>query len=48
MASDASFYKPYPGSLGGTLQAGNASTLALPFRHTTATKKSTRSRARSR
>jgi predicted acyl esterase len=35
MAGDAGFFKPYPGSLGGTLQAGNASTLTLPVRHAT-------------
>jgi hypothetical protein len=33
MDGDAGFYKPYPGSLGGTLQAGDASTLTLPLRH---------------
>ncbi|MDX6667164.1 MAG: type transport system ATP-binding protein [Solirubrobacteraceae bacterium] len=33
MDGDAGFYKPYPGSLGGTLQAGDVSTLTLPLRH---------------
>jgi predicted acyl esterase len=33
MDGDAGFYKPYPGSLGGTLQAGDASTITLPLRH---------------
>jgi X-Pro dipeptidyl-peptidase-like protein len=31
-AGDASFYKSYPGSAGGSLEAGNRSTLALPLR----------------
>ena len=31
-AGDIAFYKPYPGSLGGVLAAGPASTLTLPLR----------------
>jgi hypothetical protein len=31
-AGDASFYKAYPGSAGGTLAAGDRSTLTLPLR----------------
>lgn len=32
MDGDLAFYKPYPGSSGGVLQAGGASTLTLPLR----------------
>lgn len=32
MAGDVGFYKPYPRSAGGVLQAGSASTLTLPLR----------------
>jgi Ca2+-binding RTX toxin-like protein len=31
-AGDSTFYKPYPGSAGGVLAAGEASTVTLPFR----------------
>ncbi|HVS29059.1 MAG TPA: CocE/NonD family hydrolase [Solirubrobacteraceae bacterium] len=31
-AGDVAYYKPYPGSAGGTLESGDASTLTLPLR----------------
>ncbi|MDX6643441.1 MAG: type transport system ATP-binding protein [Solirubrobacteraceae bacterium] len=51
MDGDAGFYKPYPGSLGGTLRVGDASTLTLPLRHhlassTKAVKRKPRARKR--
>ena len=32
MAGDVAFFKPYPGSAGGVLQAGPGSALTLPLR----------------
>ena len=32
LPADLAFFKPYPGSAGGVLQAGPTSTLSLPLR----------------